>query len=94
MKMRLDSLVWKLIILSMLLFLELQLMLSLGGGVREAYVDFNGDFVVVCTLGTGVSHPSLDNLPLSFYGVQMKKVCCPIKHSDPMLDTPGPGTVW
>ncbi len=45
---------------------------------------FDNSLQVICIVGSGVSH-LLDNTPYILYGVQVRRVCCPIKHSNTMV---------
>ncbi len=47
---------------------------------------------VICIVVSGVSHLPLDNTPLILYGVQVRRVCWPIKHSNTMVIEPAFGT--
>ncbi len=47
---------------------------------------------VICIVGSGVSHLPLDNTPYILYGVQVRRVCWPIKHSNTMAIEPAFGT--
>ncbi len=53
---------------------------------------FDGGLQVICIVGSGVSHLPLDNTPYILYGVQVRRVCWPIKHSNTMLIEPAFGT--
>ncbi len=44
---------------------------------------------VICIVGSGVSHLPLDKI---LYGVQVRRVCWPIKHSNTMVIEPAFGT--
>ncbi len=47
---------------------------------------------VICIVGSGVSRLPLDNTPWILYGVQVRRVCWPIKHSNTMVIEPAFGT--
>ena len=44
---------------------------------------------LVCIVGPRVSHLPLDNTPYIFYGVQIRRVCWPIKQSNLIFNKPG-----
>ncbi len=46
---------------------------------------FDSGLQVICMVGSGVSNLPLDNTPLIPYGVQVRQVCWPIKHSNTMV---------
>ncbi len=46
---------------------------------------FDSSLQVICIVGSGVSHLPLDNTPQILYGVQVRRVCWPIKHSNTMV---------
>ncbi len=52
---------------------------------------FDCGLQVICIVGSGVSHP-LDKTPLILYGVQVRLVCLPIKHSNTVVSEPDYGT--
>ncbi len=49
---------------------------------------FESDLQVIYIVGFGVSHLPLDNTPKILYGVQVRRVCWPIKHSNTMVIEP------
>ncbi len=49
---------------------------------------FDNGLQVICIVGSGVSHLPLDNTPYILYGVQVRRVCWPIKHSNIMVIEP------
>ncbi len=53
---------------------------------------FDSGLRVICIVGSGVSHLPLDNSPYILYGVQVRRVCWPIKHSNTMVIEPAFGT--
>ncbi len=53
---------------------------------------FNSGLQVICIVGSGVSHLPLDNTPQIIYGVQVRRVYWPIKHSNTMVIEPAFGT--
>ncbi len=53
---------------------------------------FDSGLQVICIVGSGVSHLPLDNIPYILYGVQVRWVCWPIKHSNTMVIEPAFGT--
>ncbi len=53
---------------------------------------FDSGLQVICIVGSGVSHLPLDNTPEILYGVQVRRVCWPIKHSNTMVIEPAFGT--
>ncbi len=53
---------------------------------------FDSDLQVICIVGSGVSHLPLDNTPYVLYGVQVRQVYWPIKHSNTMVIEPAFGT--
>ncbi len=53
---------------------------------------FDSGFQVICIVGSGVSHLPLDNTPSILYGVQVRRVCWTIKHSNTMVIEPAFGT--
>ncbi len=53
---------------------------------------FDSGLQVICIVGSGVSHLPLDNTPYILYGVQVRRVCWPIKHSDTMVIEPAFGS--
>ncbi len=53
---------------------------------------FDSGLQVICIVGSGVSHLPLDNTRYILYGVQVRRVCCPIKHSNTMVIEPAFGT--
>ncbi len=52
---------------------------------------FDNSLQIICIVGSGVSHLPLDNTQI-LYGVQVRRVCWPIKHSNIMVIEPGFGT--
>ncbi len=50
---------------------------------------FDSGLQVICIVGSGVSHLPLDKI---LYGVQVSRVCWPIKHSNTMVIEPAFGT--
>ncbi len=52
---------------------------------------FDSGLQVICIVGPGVSHLPLDNTPQILYGVQVRQVYWPIKHSNTMLIEPAFG---
>ncbi len=50
---------------------------------------FDSSLRVICIVGSGVSHLPLDKI---LYGVQVRLVCWPIKHSNTMVIEPAFGT--
>ncbi len=48
---------------------------------------FDSGLQLICIVGSSVSH-----LPLDIYGVQVRRVCWPIKHSNTMVIEPAFGT--
>ncbi len=46
---------------------------------------FDSGLQVICIVGSGVSHLLLDNTPEILYGVQVRRVCWSIKHSNTMV---------
>ncbi len=46
---------------------------------------FDSGLQVICIVGSGASHLPLENIPQIVYGVQVRRVCWEIKHSDTML---------
>ncbi len=57
----------------------------------EAQVSLTVAFSSSALLGL-VSHLPLDNTPYILYGVQVRRVCWPIKHSNTMVIEPAFGT--
>ncbi len=56
---------------------------------------FDSGLQVICIVESGVAHLPLDNTPYILYGVQVRRVCWPIKHSNTMVIEPAFGTlVW
>ncbi len=53
---------------------------------------FDSGLQVTCIVGSGVSHLPLDNTPYILYGVQVRGVCWPMKHSNTMVIEPAFGT--
>ncbi len=53
---------------------------------------FDNGLHVICIVGSGVSRLPLDNTPSILYGVQVRWVCWPIKHSNTMVIEPAFGT--
>ncbi len=53
---------------------------------------FDSGLRVICIVGSGVSHLPLDNTSYILYGVQVRRVCWPIKHSNTMVIEPAFGT--
>ncbi len=54
---------------------------------------FDSDLQVICIVGSDVSHLPLDNDPYDpLCGVQVRRVCWPIKHSNTMVIEPAFGT--
>ncbi len=53
---------------------------------------FDSGLQVICIVGSGVSHLPLYNTPYILYGVQVRRVCWPIKHSNTMVIEPAFGT--
>ncbi len=53
---------------------------------------FDSSLQVICIVGSGVSHLPLDNIPKILYGVQVRRFCWPIKHSNTMVIEPAFGT--
>ncbi len=53
---------------------------------------FDSGLRVICNVGSGVSHLPLDNTPYIFYGVQVRRICWLIKHSNTMVIEPAFGT--
>ncbi len=53
---------------------------------------FDSVLQVICIFGSGVSHLTLDNTPYVLYGVQVRWVYWPIKHSNTMVIEPAFGT--
>ena len=53
---------------------------------------FDSSLHLVCIVGSLVSHLPFDNTPYIFCGVQISRVCCSIKHSNPMVIKPGINT--
>ncbi len=62
-----------------------------GSGGMEAQVGFDNSRQVICIVGPSGSHLPLDNTP-DIYGVQVRRVCWPIKHSNTMVIEPAFGT--
>ncbi len=54
---------------------------------------FDSGFPVICIVVSGVSHLPLDNTPYILYGVQVRQVCWPIKHSNTTVIEPAFGTL-
>ncbi len=53
---------------------------------------FDSGLQVIYIVGSGVSHLPLDNTPEILYGVQLRRVFWPIKHSNTMVIEPAFGT--
>ncbi len=53
-----------------------------------------GCLQLICIVGSGVSHLPLDNTPWILYGVQVRRVCWPIKHSNTMVIEPAFWYLW
>ncbi len=53
---------------------------------------FDSGLQLFCIVGSGVYHFPLDNTPKILYGVQVRRVCWPIKHSNTMVMEPAFGT--
>ncbi len=53
---------------------------------------FDSSLRVICIVGSGVSHLPLDNTPYILYGVQVRRVFWPIKHSYTVVVEPAFGT--
>ncbi len=53
---------------------------------------FDSGVQVISIVGSGVSHLPLYNTPYILYGVQVRRVCWPIKHSNTMVIEPAFGT--
>ena len=53
---------------------------------------FDSGLQVTWIVGFGFSHLPLDNTPEILYGVQVRRVCWPIKHSNTMVIEPAFGT--
>ncbi len=54
---------------------------------------FDRGLRVICIVGSGVSHLPLDNIPSILYGVQVRRACWSIKHTNIMVSEPAFGTV-
>ncbi len=54
---------------------------------------FDSGFPVICIVVSGVSHLPLDNTLYILYGVQVRQVCWPIKHSNTTVIEPAFGTL-
>ncbi len=53
---------------------------------------FDSGLQLIWIVGSGVSHLPLDNTPYILYGVQVRGVCWPIKHTNTMAIKPAFGT--
>ncbi len=53
---------------------------------------FDSGLQVICIVGSGVSHLTLDNTHRFSMGFQVRRVCWPIKHSNTMVIEPAFGT--
>ncbi len=49
---------------------------------------FDSGLQVICIVGSGVAQLPLDKTPYILYGVQVKRVCWPVKHSNTMVIEP------